>query len=181
MSSRRIVVQAPGAAVIEAFIEDPDTGELMVLRLITDDARRLRDGLSIAIEVQDALDLAERARDRLEVCNSGEGHAARMAATARGGIALVAAPVETAAAPAVDTRRWVREAVQVLGSQQKLAAATGYSQARINGLCNTDSPCSPDIAVAIESATAGIVPRWKVRPDLWDAPADAAGDNGADA
>lgn len=33
---------------------------------------------------------------------------------------------------------------------------------------------SPDMALRIERATNGVVPRWVTRPDLWDAPQKAA-------
>lgn len=61
-------------------------------------------------------------------------------------------------------------AIRILGSESKLGEATGYSQAAINK-AKTRGRVSAEMAVAIEKATAGQVPRYRLRPDLFGAAA----------
>ncbi|PIU08182.1 MULTISPECIES: YdaS family helix-turn-helix protein [unclassified Methylobacterium] len=67
----------------------------------------------------------------------------------------------------IDTSPLIREAVKLVGSQARLARALGISQPRVNQLARRTSCCSAEVAIAVERATQGAIPRWKLRPDLW--------------
>ncbi|WP_210173140.1 transcriptional regulator [Methylobacterium hispanicum] len=67
----------------------------------------------------------------------------------------------------------IRRAVRIAGSQARLARALAISQPRVSQLCKQVEQCSAEIAVAIEQATAGEIPRWHMRPDLFDMPKGA--------
>ncbi len=60
-------------------------------------------------------------------------------------------------------------AIGELGSQAKLGQAAGYSQNAIHHAVKVGRVTGP-MAVAIEKATKGKVPRWKLCPDLWPKP-----------
>lgn len=60
----------------------------------------------------------------------------------------------------------IREAVEMLGSQERLAAAIGCSQQRISQLIRADR-ISAEMAVAIDRVTGGRVPRAALRPDIF--------------
>lgn len=64
-------------------------------------------------------------------------------------------------------------AIKAAGSQAELGRRTGYAQQHISKLLNREIAVGAEMAVAIEKATDGRVSRWKLRPDLWDVPADA--------
>ena len=69
----------------------------------------------------------------------------------------------------------VDDAVRTCGSQQALAGAmtaAGFQcvQQTVSKLVNGDIPVDADFAIAIDRATDGVVPKWKLRPDLFDAP-----------
>jgi DNA-binding transcriptional regulator YdaS (Cro superfamily) len=64
-------------------------------------------------------------------------------------------------------------AIEHFGSEAKLAEAAGVSQPAINK-AKKAARVSADLAIKIESATQGAVPRWALRPDLWDRPAARA-------
>jgi DNA-binding transcriptional regulator YdaS (Cro superfamily) len=70
-------------------------------------------------------------------------------------------------------REHVRRAVEIAGSQEKLAAAAGFSQQHISYLLNEAKQISAESAVGIERATAGQVPRHLMRPDMFPPPAGA--------
>lgn len=62
-------------------------------------------------------------------------------------------------------------AIEFFGSQQKLVAAIGrFSQQTISRVLNGDT-LSPELAAAIHKATDGVIPKWDLRPDLFDVPA----------
>ena len=61
-------------------------------------------------------------------------------------------------------------AVDIAGSETKLAAAAGVSQNAVWS-ARRNKRVSPVLAVQLEKATAGKVGRWEFRPDLWEAPA----------
>lgn len=66
-------------------------------------------------------------------------------------------------------------AVEFFGSQAKLVEAIGcFSQQTISRVLNCENEPAPELAVAIHNATGGVVPKWKIRPDLFDDPAAAA-------
>lgn len=62
------------------------------------------------------------------------------------------------------------EAVKIAGSQDKLAQAIGKTQQLVSLMLN-GAKIAAETAVAIEEATEGKVPRWKLRPDLFPPPA----------
>jgi DNA-binding transcriptional regulator YdaS (Cro superfamily) len=61
----------------------------------------------------------------------------------------------------------LQRAVDQLGSQSRLAAAIGCSQAKISWLLITADEISAEDALAVHRATNGVVPASKLRPDLW--------------
>lgn len=63
----------------------------------------------------------------------------------------------------------IREAVRMVGSEARLAAATGYSQHAI-WKAKKVGRVSAEMALAIDRATYGQVPKEKLRPDLFPAP-----------
>lgn len=65
-------------------------------------------------------------------------------------------------------------AIQKRGSQQALAEAMGVKQQTVSKLLHRKLRIDADHAIAIHRATAGAVPRWKLRPDLFEAPEAAA-------
>lgn len=64
----------------------------------------------------------------------------------------------------------VDEAVRLFGSEKALAQAIGYSQQHVNRLRLGEGRVKAEIAIAIDRATAGRVPKHRLRPDLFDAP-----------
>lgn len=71
------------------------------------------------------------------------------------------------------TRKPIDEAIAILGSQTKLAAAVGVSQPAITK-ARAVGRVSAALAVKIEAATKGRVPCWRMRPDLWAPPEQSA-------
>lgn len=64
-------------------------------------------------------------------------------------------------------RPLVKRAVEIAGSQQKLAKAIGISQQRVSHLLTTAPKISAEIAVAIDRFTKGAVSKEALRPDLF--------------
>ncbi|WP_409516130.1 transcriptional regulator [Brevundimonas sp.] len=72
------------------------------------------------------------------------------------------------------TRGLLSEAIQIFGSQSKLAAATGRSQNAVwHALKN--GRVSAEFAMAIDAATDGQVSRSALRPDVYRPVARKAG------
>lgn len=71
----------------------------------------------------------------------------------------------------MSARPLIQAAITILGSEAKLGVACGVSQGAI-WKAKRAGRVSGELAVAIEKATKGSVPRWRLRPDLWDRPAD---------
>lgn len=69
-----------------------------------------------------------------------------------------------------DVTKLLEAAIKELGSEAKLGAATGYSQNAIWS-AKRAGKVTPEMALAIDKATMGVVPRWKLRPDMWSKPA----------
>jgi DNA-binding transcriptional regulator YdaS (Cro superfamily) len=66
----------------------------------------------------------------------------------------------------------ISAAIEIVGSQQKLADAIGVRQQTISKLLlGQRSKISAEIAAGIHTATNGQIPKWKIRPDLFEAPA----------
>ncbi len=59
------------------------------------------------------------------------------------------------------------KAIDVFGSQAKLAAAANVSQQAISAALNGSRSISAEMAVAIERATQGHVQRADLRPDIF--------------
>ncbi|WP_298967692.1 YdaS family helix-turn-helix protein [uncultured Methylobacterium sp.] len=68
----------------------------------------------------------------------------------------------------------VEEAIRIIGSQGRLAQAIGSSQSAVSRMLLREIPVTAEVAVAIERATERKVPRWRIRPDLWDPPGHSA-------
>lgn len=64
----------------------------------------------------------------------------------------------------------IRAAVDEAGSQAKFASLIKRSQQHVSFLLSGKYKPSAEDAVAIEAATSGKIPRWKLRPDLWSRP-----------
>src|SRR5215211_1860438 len=66
-------------------------------------------------------------------------------------------------------RELIESAIKLAGLEAKLGRACGVSQGAI-WKAKRAGRVSADLAVAIERATSERVPRWRLRPDLWDPP-----------
>lgn len=66
----------------------------------------------------------------------------------------------------MDVRDRIEEAIKLVGSEQKLGKATGYTQHAIWRAKKRGS-VTPGMALAIHHATNGEVPANDLRPDLW--------------
>ena len=75
---------------------------------------------------------------------------------------------------APEFRALVSEAVRLVGSQERLAGLIGRTQQQVSALCTRAPKISAEDAVAIERATGGQIPRWRLRPDLWSQPVPVA-------
>lgn len=67
----------------------------------------------------------------------------------------------------------LRRAIEIKGSQGKLAKAAGVSQTSIWKALQAER-VSAELAVMIDRATGGEVGKHQLRPDLFDAPETAA-------
>lgn len=73
-----------------------------------------------------------------------------------------------------EVRSLIAEAAKRFGgSETKLATAAGCSQNAV-WAAKRAGRVSAELAVALERATDGEVPRWRLRPDLWSRPTDSA-------
>ena len=63
----------------------------------------------------------------------------------------------------------IESAIKLAGSEAKLAAAAGCSQNAI-WAAKRAGRVSAELAIKIDAATDGEIPKWKLRPDLWPAP-----------
>jgi DNA-binding transcriptional regulator YdaS (Cro superfamily) len=73
-----------------------------------------------------------------------------------------------------DFRDHVQHAVELAGSQKKLAEALGCSQQAISKLLNEATSISAEMAIRIDRATGGKVAAHTLRPDLFLAPSPAS-------
>lgn len=67
----------------------------------------------------------------------------------------------------LEFRQHIRRAIEIVGSQEKLAEMAGCSQQQISWLLTTAKKVSAEHAVGIERATNGAVVRSDLRPDLF--------------
>lgn len=67
----------------------------------------------------------------------------------------------------------IERAIQVVGRQADLADAAGVVQQTISKALHCEIAVSAELAVAIDRATNGAVPRHALRPDIFDPPAEA--------
>lgn len=63
-------------------------------------------------------------------------------------------------------REHIKRAVELKGSQEKLAEAAGCSQQAISFLLKDAKSITPEMALAIDKATDGKVSKFSLRPDL---------------
>lgn len=68
------------------------------------------------------------------------------------------------------TRDLLVAAIQIAGSEAKLGKATGYTQNAI-WQAKRRGRVTAEMAIAIETATLGVVPKVRLRPDLFAIPA----------
>ena len=64
------------------------------------------------------------------------------------------------------SRAAIERAVELFGSEKKLAAAVGIAQQVLNRAVRRGR-VSPELAIAIQKATGGYVTANELRPDLW--------------
>lgn len=70
----------------------------------------------------------------------------------------------------IEFRHHIERAVRLKGSQAGLAEAAGCTQQHISYLLKDATRVSAEMAIAIERATDGEVPRHVLRPDLFPPP-----------
>ena len=63
----------------------------------------------------------------------------------------------------------IRQAVQLFGTEARLAEATGYTQPAINRAKHSGR-VSAEMAARIDAATGGQVSRFELRPDVFGIP-----------
>lgn len=68
----------------------------------------------------------------------------------------------------------IKKAIELVSSQEALAKAMGCSQSRVSRLLLEQQKVEAEDAIAIEAATGGQIPRWRLRPDLWTQPLERA-------
>lgn len=68
-----------------------------------------------------------------------------------------------------DIKTLIEAAIAEFGSEAKLADAAGVKQPTINEAKKTGR-VGPRLAIGLEKATRGAIPRWVSRPDLWEHP-----------
>ena len=73
----------------------------------------------------------------------------------------------------MDTSSLIAAAVKHVGSEAKLGAKCGVSQAAISK-AKRAGRVSARLAKAIESATGGLVQRWQLCPEIFDPPQPVA-------
>ena len=64
----------------------------------------------------------------------------------------------------------VTQIIDAVGGQRELADLIGVAQQTISYWKVKDMDIPAELAVTLEKGTKGQIPRWKVRPDLWDEP-----------
>lgn len=74
----------------------------------------------------------------------------------------------------VEQHPGIVSAIEFFGSQAKTVEMIGCSsQQSISRYLNREAEPSPEVAVAIHKASDGKVPKWLIRPDLFENPAQA--------
>lgn len=68
----------------------------------------------------------------------------------------------------------IERAIDIAGSEAKLASAIGLSQPLINK-AKKSGRAGPRLALGIHHFTHGAVPASELRPDLWEKPEDVPG------
>jgi DNA-binding transcriptional regulator YdaS (Cro superfamily) len=62
----------------------------------------------------------------------------------------------------------IQDIINIVGGQKELATMIGVSQQTISHWKVNDFDIPAEMVVALEKATRGEIPRWQVRPDLWE-------------
>jgi DNA-binding transcriptional regulator YdaS (Cro superfamily) len=65
------------------------------------------------------------------------------------------------------TKKLLKDAVEMAGSQSKLAEAIGLSQQGVSYILNRPGPVSAEIAVAIHRFSHGKISKSALRPDIF--------------
>lgn len=68
----------------------------------------------------------------------------------------------------------VAKAIALFGAERFLARRIGVSQQHVNRLLNRKQRITAEVAIKIDRATEGKVPKHELRPDLFDPPSAAA-------
>lgn len=69
-----------------------------------------------------------------------------------------------------DVQSLIKQAISIAGSEKKLGDAVGCSQNAIWS-AKRNGRVSAELAAGIDRATDGRIPKHRLRPDLFDAPA----------
>ena len=77
-----------------------------------------------------------------------------------------------------ETSSLIQAAIVIVGSEAKLGRAVGVSQNAI-WQAKSKGRVSAELAAGIHRATNGAIPKHRLRPDLYDAPADRIGKEAA--
>ncbi len=73
-----------------------------------------------------------------------------------------------------DVHPQIQEAIRLVGSQAALARHCDCAQQTISKMLLRQISIAPILAKKIDEVTNGKVPRWQLRPDLWEAPSELA-------
>lgn len=72
----------------------------------------------------------------------------------------------------MNQREALEKAIELAGSQEKLAGMTGYTQGAISQMLNREGKASIKAALQFEDALEGKVTRYQLRPDFFGSPPD---------
>lgn len=67
----------------------------------------------------------------------------------------------------MNRKQALEKAIEIAGSQEKLAGMTDYSQAAISQMLNRDGMASIKAAMKIEKSLMGKITRYQLRPDIF--------------
>lgn len=69
-----------------------------------------------------------------------------------------------------DLHPQIDAAIREVGSQAALASRCGCAQQTISKALRRQISVAPALAKKIDEVTGGKIPRWQLRPDIFDAP-----------
>ncbi|EQA5719405.1 transcriptional regulator [Cronobacter dublinensis] len=62
--------------------------------------------------------------------------------------------------------KYIAKAIEIAGSQAKLAEQVGVSQVSVCRWLNNKKKVSPERVIAVVKATGGVIKPYQIRPDL---------------